>query len=1777
MQKREKFDAGVEAGRNDAALMIAEPGRPGRSRLRLLAARGLAAVLLVAFAALLALPSQAQAQTVTTLVDNSGLNPTLGSASFQAQSFGTGANAGGYTITEVQLPLAGSIASSATTVVKIREDGSGEPGDLVATLTNPATLTAGAFNTFTAPANTTLDAGTPYWITVNEGISVRANFSRTDEHVQTGEAGWTIGDARLYKSSESDDWSTSSLVLVMVVKGTVDGGTTTSTDATLSALALSGVTLSPVFAPATEGYTATVANSVTQTTVTATKNDSNATVAITNDDDTNTPNTATVNLSEGANTITVTVTAEDGSTTKTYTVMVTRNTPATGQTSITQTAEGATWTLTGYTSVEAGSTYTFTITLTSGSKPQNEYAGFHLPNTSDNQDKLGLDPNDCTSPKQFCASFTGGSNVTAIWDGIGGHDTISYILGGASPHTATATFKVATGTPEGAEIKFGALKNDGVPRGGGMIITVGGGTTTTTSNDATLSALALSGVTLSPMFAPATEGYTATVENSVTQTTVTATRNDSNATVAITNDDDTSTPNTATVNLSEGANTITVTVTAEDGNTTKTYTVVVTREAPTTTGACPADAVWCATLTVQSLDGGHRGCANSVPGKECSNTSHLTEDEFTHDGTGYAVTSVQVRSGGELRLFLNPDLTTATQSLVLLVGAERFAFADAVTQGVNYRYWNNTGLSWTSGDVVELKLAESTTTTTNTPATGKPKISGAAQVGRTLTAAIGTIADADGLPSSFTYQWVRVDGGAERNIAGATSKTYTLVQADAGKTFKVKVSFTDDAGNREGPLTSNEYPASGVKGELRLMNDNGPTTTGEGRLEVFFRGEWGTVCDDRFGRPFRPDPKDRQAPMVDSVAPQFACRLMGYATGAVVSRAGLGITSVSPEPEDGGPKIWLDDVLCKPAPTNWTGSTPRGLQHCHHAGWGLENCTHDEDVHLECSGALGQGEPAWMWGTAAQEAAEEALTAAFEDAPQNHDGSSAFTFRIAFSAEVEITPQDMRDHALTVIGGTVTAAARVDGRKDLWELTVEPAGSGPVSILTPLDRACTEAGALCTADGQALSTGLARSVPGPVAQGRHAATPLTAALSNLPAEHDGSHPFTFTLTFSENVTGLSYRTLRDDAFDVTGGGVTKAKRATKGGNQTWAMTVQPSGNGAVTVILPATTNCTASGAICTNDDRPLSNALAATIHGPVGISVADATVTEGAGAQLDFVVSLSRSATSTVTVDYFTRNGTAIAGRDYTATSGTLTFAAGETTRTVAVPVLDDAHDEGSETMKLKLTNASGARITDRKAIGTIVNSDPLQRAWLSRFGRTVAEQVLEAVGARIEGNSNSPGSTQLTLGGHQVVLGASWPRAEDTLLGDAGVLGQDLRERKYILRAEADESPAQEISTAGLLMASSLHLASADGGDGRWSLWARGSRSSFSGREDALTLKGDVSTGVMGADYERGRVLAGVALAYSTGEGSYTGADARGGEVESTLASAYPYLRYTVSERLSVWGVLGLGEGGLTLDIAAREADEANERIETDVSLAMSAFGARGKLASVGGYDLAVKTDVLFVRTESEAAAGLAAADARTRRLRLTLEGSREVKLESGVLTPSLEVGLRHDGGDAETGSGLELGGGLRWAGLKGFAVEVRARGLIAHEERDYEEWGVSASLVLSPGEGGRGLSMRVGSAWGAASGGVERLWSQRALTGGSFDPDARLDAEVGYGLGAMRGLLTPYTGVALSEGGETWRAGARFRLGSSLEVSLEASLTEPTGDGEPESGITLRGTKRW
>ena len=112
--------------------------------------------------------------------------------------------------------------------------------------------------------------------------------------------------------------------------------------------------------------------------------------------------------------------------------------------------------------------------------------------------------------------------------------------------------------------------------------------------------------------------------------------------------------------------------------------------------------------------------------------------------------------------------------------------------------------------------------------------------------------------------------------------------------------------------------------------------------------------------------------------------------------------------------------------------------------------------------------------------------------------------------------------------------------------------------------------------------------------------PLTVSVTvSAPATHDGSSEFTFEIEFSEEVK-LSYVTLKNHAFNVTGGSVERAQRTDKPSNIPWLITVKPQGNGDVTIELPATTNCGDLGAICTKDDsgRMLSNSLSFTVSGP---------------------------------------------------------------------------------------------------------------------------------------------------------------------------------------------------------------------------------------------------------------------------------------------------------------------------------------------------------------------------------------------------------------------------------------------------------------------------------------------------------------------------------------------------------------------------------------------------
>ena len=772
--------------------------------------------------------------------------------------------------------------------------------------------------------------------------------------------------------------------------------------------------------------------------------------------------------------------------------------------------------------------------------------------------------------------------------------------------------------------------------------------------------------------------------------------------------------------------------------------------------------------------------------------------------------------------------------------------------------------------------------------------------------------------------------------------------------------------------------------------------------------------------------------------------------------------------------------------------------------------------------------------------------------------------------------------------------------------------------------------------------GLGR-VPRPTPAG-----PLTARFAQAPFEHDGASPFTVRIAFSEAVR-IGNRMFRDHAIEVTEGRATKVRKV-NARRDLWEVTVEPESFADVSVSLPPTGDCAAAGALCTDDGRALSKGIAALVRGPAALSVADARVREAPGASLAFAVTLDRPAPGTVTVDYATADGSATAGADYTARSGTLTFAPGETAKTVSVPVLDDAHDEGEETLTLALSNASGARIEDGAATGTIENSDPLPQAWLARFGRTVATQVADAIGERLTGGPG--GSSQITIGGRRVELGhASHAAAHEGdrpgFVPERG--GQAERDGSALehdrpgfvpargARAQRDAAAheGREPQWAGappqaedgwrwgvpvwdgasararpqtaheMLMRSSFLLALGGAADGdssagpRWTAWGRAAASRFDGDADGLSVHGEVTTVTLGADAAWARWLAGVAVAMSDGEGGFrdhparTGHEDRGsGRLVSTLASVHPYVRLEVDERLLLWGILGAGAGEVTLE---QDGTAASGRAwTTDTALQMVAAGARSVLVpapETGGLELAARADVLMMRITSEAvsageAGNLAASEAGTSRLRLIVEGSRTFEVgDGGTLTPSLELGLRADGGDAETGMGVELGAGLAWADpATGLTVQAKARGLVAHEAEEAREWGVSGEVRLAPGASGRGLSLTLAPAWGAASSGTERLWGLRDVRGLAADdgvePGGRVDAEVGYGLAAFggRGLVTPYAGLALSDaGGRTYRTGARWTLVPHLAMSLEGTRRDPANDDAPEHGVQFRLTLRW
>ena len=525
----------------------------------------------------------------------------------------------------------------------------------------------------------------------------------------------------------------------------------------------------------------------------------------------------------------------------------------------------------------------------------------------------------------------------------------------------------------------------------------------------------------------------------------------------------------------------------------------------------------------------------------------------------------------------------------------------------------------------------------NNAATGAPTISGTPQVGETLTASTSGITDEDGLTNvSFRYQWLA--GGSD--IAGATGSTYTLTASEQGQTIQVRVTFTDDADNEETltseataevtaapvPLTAS-LPDSRFQSARHKGADDRPqvivafsmavasfekttpslSLTGAAVRSVRQHEEDG--LDNAWIFFLDPDGSDD---IVFSLATGQPCDSGGIcAEDGTTLSGGVQVTLPGPD-EEGEPDNPEPDDPNSPATGAPTiGGTPQveetltadtadiadqdGLTN---VSYGYQWTAGGSDI----DGATG----ASFTLTASQQGQTIQVRVTFTDDADNEESlTSQATVAVAAAPNREATGKPAIEGTPQVEETLTADTSPIDDEDGLTKVSYRyqwiagglniDGATGSTHTLTATEQGQTIQVRVTFTDDRNNAETLTSIATTAVAA---APEPLTVRLKvAAPATHNGSSEFTFEIEFSEEF-GISYATLRDHAFNVTGGSVETAQRTDKPSNIPWLITIKPQGNGDVTIELPATTDCNADGAICTGDGRKLSNSLSFTVSGP---------------------------------------------------------------------------------------------------------------------------------------------------------------------------------------------------------------------------------------------------------------------------------------------------------------------------------------------------------------------------------------------------------------------------------------------------------------------------------------------------------------------------------------------------------------------------------------------------
>ena len=380
------------------------------------------------------------------------------------------------------------------------------------------------------------------------------------------------------------------------------------------------------------------------------------------------------------------------------------------------------------------------------------------------------------------------------------------------------------------------------------------------------------------------------------------------------------------------------------------------------------------------------------------------------------------------------------------------------------------------------------------------------------------------------------------------------------------------------------------------------------------------------------------------------------------------------------------------------------------------------------------------------------------------------------------------------------------------------------------------------------------------------------------------------------------------------------------------------------------------------------------------------------------------------------------------------------------------------------------------------------------------------------------------------------------------------------------------------------------EAGPSAWTLWGAGDVQGFNGTPRQGQYDGQMYSLYLGLDKRWAeRWLAGAAVARSWGTTDYeAGGGGSAGQVETSLTSVYPYVRGAFESGLEVWAIGGYGRGEAEntrrgVGDSPGGATGASASASSDLRMFLGATGARQPMTEYGGVQLALVGGAGYVTLATDEGAPLLGnLDVAVQRARLAVEAT----WATGGLAPYVQVGGRYDGGDGQTGAGLETVAGLRYTSER-VEFEARGRWLAAHAAEGYEEYGGLARLAVKPRADGTGWQMDVAPRWGAAQG-AGLLGGGEALLGGGAVPGMgvnrlpsattrvlSVESELGYGFGVLDGygVLTPYGGFALT-GEETrrYRVGGRLGVARWLNVSLEGTRQEGTGPQPANQGVQVK-----